>query len=77
MCVRVHVHVLGFLTRTQSQTKLQKILEDLFPSTENTQKFQADKNTEQSSKGKKHRRSKTENLIQYQVGYSEKCGILA
>ena len=71
------VWVLGFLTRTQSQTRLQKILEDLFPSTENTQKFQAGKNTEQSSKGKKHRRSKTENLIQYQVGYSEKCGILA
>src|SRR4029434_9971650 len=36
---------------------------DLFPSTENTQKFQADKNTEQSSKGKKHRRSKTGRLL--------------
>ena len=37
--------LLGFLTRTQSQTRLQKILKDLFPSTQNTQKFQEGKNT--------------------------------
>ena len=44
-------------------------VEGLFPDT--------GKNTEQSFKGKKHRRSKTEILIRYQVGYSEKCRIQA
>ena len=69
-----NVLLLGFLTRTQSQTRLQKILQDLFPSTQNTEKFQGGKNTIQ--KGKNTVEQKSESPMREQANRTPKVKFL-